>query len=193
MSFNEAMLPKHLTDIVTSFTDWAYREIEVHCRADTVKSSIFHYTTQVGLEGILGSGAIRLTHLAKVFGDDQEFLYARSLANDALRLSYDEAVAALARNETASFDAQRFFCEGTLSMLKKITPTTGPFEFYSASFCRRGDDDFLWNKYAADGAGFALGLSPVLFADPSEGTILGVMDKIFGNYIFNNTIQLSVY
>ena len=179
MSFNEAMLPKQLTDIVTSFTDWAYREIKVHCRADAVKSPIFHYTTQGGLKGILGSGAIRLTHLAKVFGDDQEFLYARSLSSDALRLSYDEAVAALARNETASLHAQRFFCEGTLSMLEEITPTNGPFEFYSSSFCRRGDDNFLWNKYAAEGAGFALTLSPVLFADPREGTTLGAMEKIF--------------
>jgi hypothetical protein len=83
------------------------------------------------------------------------------------------------REETLPFDGQKFFADGTLSMLDKITPTSGPFEFYSASFCRHGNDDFLWREYAANGAGFVLTLAPVLFADPPGSAAHGVMDKIF--------------
>ena len=181
MSFDEAMLPAHLTDIVSHFSDWAYRALEAQCLADAVGSPVFHYTTQQGLEGILSSGAIRLTHLGDLakFGDDHEFLYACNLARDALQSSYNDAVAGLLRKETILLFAQKFFTEGTLSMLEEITPTSGPFEFYSASFCRHGDDDFLWREYAAKDAGFVLTLSPVLFADPPGGTAHGVMEKIF--------------
>jgi hypothetical protein len=169
MSFDETTLPAHLTNIVSNFSDWAYRAIEAECVADAVSSPVFHYTTKQGLEGVLSSGAIRLTHLgdlAKV-GDNQEFLYTCNLARDALQSSYDDAV------------STKIFTEHTLSMLSEITPTSGPFELYSASFCRNGDDDFLWRGYAANGSGFVLTLSPVLFADPPGSTAHGVMDKIF--------------
>jgi hypothetical protein len=181
MSFDETMLPAHLTDIVSNFSDWAYRAIEAECVADAVSSPVFHYTTKQGLEGVLSSGAIRLTHLGDLakLGDNHEFLYASNLARDALESSYDDAVAGLSRKKMIQSYAQKFFTEGTLSMLDEITPTLGPFEFYSASFCRHGDDDFLWREYAANGAGFVLTLSPVLFADPPSSTAHGVMEKIF--------------
>jgi hypothetical protein len=100
---------------------------------------------------------------------DQEFLYACNLARDALQSSYDDAVAGLLHEATIPLFAQKCFAEGTLSMLEEITPTSGPFALYSASFCRQGDDEFLWREYAAKGAGFVLTLSPVLFADPPGG------------------------
>jgi hypothetical protein len=181
MPFNESTLPAHLTEIVSNFEDWTYGAIEAQCVADNVSSPVFHYTPQQGLEGILRTGAIRLTHLGDLakLGDKQEFLYACNLARDALQSSYNNAEAGLSREETLPLYSQKCFADGTLSMLDEITPTSGPFEFYSASFCRHGDDDFLWREYAANGAGFVLTLSPVLFADPPGSAAQGVMDKIF--------------
>jgi hypothetical protein len=181
MSFDETMLPAHLTDIVSHFTDWAYRAVEAECLADAVSSPVFHYTTQQGLEGILSSGAIRLTHLGDLakLGDDHEFLYACNLARDALQSSYDDAVAGLLPKETLPLFAQKCFTDGSLSMLEEINPTSGPFEFYSASFCLQGDDDFLWREYAAKGVGYVLTLSPILFSEPPGGTAHEVMEKIF--------------
>jgi hypothetical protein len=85
MSFDETMLPAYLTDIVSHFSDWAYRAVEAECLADAVSSPVFHYTTQQGLEGILSSGAIRLTHLGDLakLGDDQEFLAIVNLSSAA--------------------------------------------------------------------------------------------------------------
>lgn len=62
---------------------------------------------------------------------------------------------------------------------RQIGPPAGPFQFYSASFCRRGDDAFFWREYADKGAGFALTLAPALFADPPADALFGVMDKVF--------------
>ena len=180
MPFDESTLPALLADSVLNFSDWAHRAIEAHCVADAVSSPVFHYTPQQGLEGILSSGAIRLTHLGDLasLGDKQEFLYACNLARDALQSSYNDAEALLLHEVTLQLYAQKFFADGTLSMLDEITLTSGPFEFYSASFCRHGDDDFLWREYAANGAGFVLTLAPVLFSDPPGSAALGVMDKI---------------
>jgi hypothetical protein len=171
-------LPAHLTNVIAAFTEWAYQKIDASCRDDAVASPVFHYTTEVGLRGILSTGAIRLTFLEKL-DDEEEFLYGRGLARDALKDSYQQVKAESARCETISLYAQRCFCDGTLSMLDEVTPASGPFGFYSASFCRRGDDEFLWREYAAKGAGFALKLAPILFSDPPKGAQLGVMDKIF--------------
>ena len=63
MPFDESTLPAHLTEIVSNFEDWTYRAIEAQCVADNVSSPVFHYTPQQGLEGILRTEAIRLTHL----------------------------------------------------------------------------------------------------------------------------------
>jgi hypothetical protein len=35
MSFDETMLPAYLTDIVSHFSDWAYRALEAECLADS--------------------------------------------------------------------------------------------------------------------------------------------------------------
>jgi hypothetical protein len=179
VTFDENVLPKHLADIIASFGQWTDAEIDARCRADVVDSPVFHYTTRAGLEGILEGGFVRLTHLGEVEGDRKEFLYGRNLARDSLSALFASAIAGIARSATMALYAQQFFCDGTLSMLEEIGLTTGPFQSYSASFCRRGDDAFLWREYAEKGAGFALKLAPVLFADPPAGAPLKVMDKVF--------------
>jgi hypothetical protein len=179
LTFDETVLPDRLAGPIRQFTKWADVELDARCRPDVVASPVFHYTTSAGLEGILEGGFIRLTHLADM-RDNKEFLYGRNIARDALATLLESALAVAAADSTSLADhAQRFFCDGTMSMLDEISPTTGPFEFYSASFCRRGDDAFLWREYAANGGGFALKLSPDVFADPPLGASLAVMDKVF--------------
>jgi hypothetical protein len=176
--FDESSLPEPLIATIAQFAQWVDTKIVEQSRGDVVDSQVFHYTSGAGVEGILSSGFIRLTHLSDL-ADDEEFLYGRKLVHDALSSSLASAVAEIAVNPTIELHAQKFFCDGTLSMLPEIGPAAGPFQFYSASFCRRGDDAFFWREYANKGAGFALTLSPALFADPPAGAPLGVMDKVF--------------
>jgi hypothetical protein len=186
VTFDESVLPKHLADIIATFARWADEEIDARCRADVVDSPVYHYTTRAGLEGILEGGFIRLSHLGEM-RDGEEFLYGRNLARDAMSALFSNALDEISGNDTnLAAHAQRFFCEGTLSMLDEISPVTGPFEFYSASFCGCGDDAFFWREYADRGAGFALKLAPVLFADPAPDTPLKVMDKVFRIAMFYN-------
>ncbi len=179
VTFDEKVLPKHLADTIASFAQWADAEIDARCRVDVVDFPVFHYTSRAGLEGILDGGFVRLTHLGEATGDSEEFFYGRNLARDAISALFAGAVAGIAGSATTALYAQQCFCDGTLSILEKIGLTTGPFQFYSASFCRCGDDAFLWQEYAANGAGFALKLAPVLFADPPADAPLEVMDKVF--------------
>ena len=171
--FDPAILPPPLSNHVATFSRWVDAELVLSGRADVVNDPIVHYTTREGLEGILNSGSIRLTDLGQA-RDDSEFLYGRGLAKDALTEAF--AVAGTgARDDDEAITG--YFCEGTLSMLEEISPASGPFRFYSASFCERGDDAFLWREYAANGEGFALKLSPVVLSEPPAAAPLTVMNQ----------------
>jgi hypothetical protein len=174
VTFDERVLPKHLANIITAFSEWTSAKIDERCQVDVVDAPVFHYTTSAGLEGILGSGFIRLTDLGQM-ADDSEFQYGSNFALDALSEAY--AGAAVGISDAAT--VVRCFCDATPSILSEVGPKAGRFHFYSASFCGRGDDAFLWQEYAAKGAGFALKLAHELFADPPAGVPLTVMDRIF--------------
>jgi hypothetical protein len=171
---DSAILPPPLSNHVATFSRWVDAELVLSGRADVVNDPIVHYTTREGLEGILSSGSIRLTDLGQA-RDDSEFLYGRGLAKALLTEAF--AVAGTGARDHDEAISTRLFCEGTLSMLEKISPASGPFRFYSASFCERGDDAFLWREYAANGEGFALKLSPVVFSEPPTAAPLTVMDQ----------------
>jgi hypothetical protein len=171
--FDPAILPPPLSNHVATFSRWVDAELVLSGRADVVTDPIVHYTTREGFEGILSSGSIHLTDLGQA-RDDSEFLYGRGLAKDLLTEAF--TVAGTGVQDDAEAISTRF-CEGTLSMLEEIGPTSGPFRFYSASFCERGDDAFLWREYAANGEGFALKLSPVVFSEPPAAAPLTVMDR----------------
>ena len=176
--FDGNILPQPLVATIAAFAQWVETQIVGQSQTDVVDSPVFRYTTRSGIEVILAGGFIRLTHFSDL-ADEEEFLYGRKLAHDALSSSLASAEAKIAVNPTIELHAQRCFCDGTLSMLAEIGPLAGLFQLYSASFCRRSDDAFFWREYADKGAGYALTLAPALFADPPAGAPLGMMDKVF--------------
>jgi hypothetical protein len=182
--FDESILPRPLADLASTFAQWVLSTIVASSHVDTVDQPIFHYTKKKGLEGILMSGSIRLCDLGQMV-DRCEFLYGRDLASNALVGAF--ALPSGGGNAEAAL--VRCFCRATVSMLNEISLATGPFAFYGASFCRSEDDAFLWRDYADGGKGFALTLSPILFADPPSGTPLTAVDQVLRLAMLYDTVQ----
>jgi hypothetical protein len=59
ITFDENILPQPLVAAIAEFAQWVDTKIVEQSRADAVDSPVFHYTTRVGIEGILGGGFIR--------------------------------------------------------------------------------------------------------------------------------------
>jgi hypothetical protein len=74
--FDERILPPPLANLVATFSHWVESEIGAIGRADAVGEPVFHYTTGMGLEGILSSGSIRLTDLGEARSTDNRLRIA---------------------------------------------------------------------------------------------------------------------
>jgi hypothetical protein len=173
--FDPAILPPVLFNQVATFSRWVDAELVSSGHADAVNGPVVHYTTAAGLEGILSSGSIRLTDLGQA-RDDSEFWYGRDLAKSLLTETFISMGIGVSEDDKAT--STQLFCSGTLSMLEEISPASGPFRLYSASFCERGDDAFLWREYAAKGEGFALKISPVVLSEPPAASPLTAIEQV---------------
>ena len=105
--------------------------------------TLYHYTTQQGLIGILESKSLYATHI-RYLNDAQEFGYALSFVRDYLA----------PRKKIGTPAAQKFANEVSESL--EIVEVVAP---YITSFCRCGDRLSQWRGYCRDNSGVALGFS----------------------------------
>lgn len=136
--------------VIRGIGDWWSDKQRVQQQANAPSSPLYHYTDASGLLGIVKNQEIWFTNIFHL-NDNDELSYGLRLAINMLRKIIDGSQS----NEV------RFFCEFFSDFVKRNYGTL--FGFYVASFSMARDDLGQWRAYAANGKGFALGLSPTLF------------------------------
>lgn len=110
--------------------------------------TIYHYTDERGLDGILRTGVLWLSDIFRM--------------NDAAELSYSFATAVTAMTRKALREApeMRFFADH-LSGFALRGGIEKSAHYFMCSFSAEGDDWSQWDSYAAAGRGFALAFDTV--------------------------------
>jgi hypothetical protein len=106
-------------------------------------STLFHYTTQAGLLGILKNRFLYATHI-RYLNDSREYEYAAKLARDFFE--------ALTKSGTPDEKTLATDVLQSLDILNFLAP-------HVCSFCKDGDRLSLWRGYCRENSGIALGFS----------------------------------
>lgn len=139
-----------------------------------VPQTLYHYTTTVGMVGILGTQRLWVTH-AGFLNDSTELLHAYSVVEYALREE---------ENSTDS-EGVKTLCMRARSV---IDPFGGPQELFVACFCTKSDLLSQWRAYGPGGDGFALG-----FDTGALQTVGGIdTDIVLRRVIYNPDLQLTM-
>ncbi|MHB8388590.1 MAG: DUF2971 domain-containing protein [Acidobacteriaceae bacterium] len=104
--------------------------------------TMYHYTTDAGLRGILQSGKFWLTDIFAL-NDPSELRHGLSLAIDVLDAKVKDA------NRPCQLFAKAFKAALTEGIQKSA-------HYFSCSFSKHGDDLGQWRAYADDGRGYCL-------------------------------------
>lgn len=127
-----------------------------------IPERVWHYTTIVGLEGILDSGKIWATN-ARFTNDTTEFIHARDIAGTCLesleRLSFLGRFPSLKLREMLNY----MFDKGALSPLQN--------EVYLVSFSEAADLLTQWMQYADCGTGVSIAFDLHYIRPPQEAEI----------------------
>jgi len=137
---------------IKEFDAWANAELKKEQVAGEIVLPLYHYTDLGGLKGILEHRQIWFTHY-QYLNDPSELIFGVALAYEAVQKIIKE-------NDEAERLTQFF---NVLLTMFKDPNFHKNLAFYTASFCRKGDDLGQWRAYANNGRGFAIGLSPKLF------------------------------
>jgi hypothetical protein len=125
--------------------------LQQYTRIAADASDIFyHYTTHLGIEGILRSGGIRATY-RKTMNDAGEFDYARKVVYEAL----DEA----GRRHDLPPVVQSLAACIRKNLERLLDDTTEMSSAYCACLTLSPDHSEQWETYAKQGKGFAIGFN----------------------------------
>ena len=147
MQENNVSIPNEAQRALKKFEDQARAIIKEDFKSlekSSVPPVIYHYTTDVGLRGILESGNVWLTDMFSL-NDPSELLYGYSTA---ARILTEKAKAKGGEFETAFADQ---FEDGIKEKFQNSA------HYFCCSFSEAGDDLGQWRAYANDGKGYALG------------------------------------
>jgi hypothetical protein len=106
-------------------------------------STLYHYTTAIGLNGILESRCIYATHFRYV-NDLTEFVYA----NEILQVEILKRIHGVGPLVEATLNA----------ILSTPDYLSGAIDIFIACFCKKGDLLSQWRAYGGGGGGYAIGL-----------------------------------
>src|SRR6266481_7110439 len=110
--------------------------------------TLYHYTTQAGLLGIIKCRCLWTTNIFYL-NDSREFNYALELARTGLK---ERLSGPAARNE------QKQFYESALTTLDDVAPIIPQaLSLHVGSFSAKGDSLSQWRAYTQNGIGFSLG------------------------------------
>jgi len=138
-------------EIVESFPLTVGQVFQKYIRIPAEASNTFyHYTTRMGLEGILKSGGLRATYRMKM-NDAGEFDYARNVVYEALsKIGKRHDLPQVSRSLTT-------YTRKNLDQFLK--DTTKMSRAYCACLTLSSDHQKQWESYAEDGKGFAVGFN----------------------------------
>ena len=125
---------------------------------------LYHYTSKNGLLGILSSKAIWLVS-SREMSDVTDRFYGNLFATVALLKSEDQDIKLLREHLTA---------EDIIA----INMQTLQVEFYSASFCDKSDNDYLWENYADSDKGVCLAIDDGFFLNHMNSIIEENLEQI---------------
>lgn len=116
-----------------------------HFNDDSISESLYHFTNEKGLRGILESNKILFTRFQEL-NDEYEFSFLKTYIFELLRGMGNE------KNK----DLVDFFIRHFESYIKDT-------QLYTVSFCNDKTNNELWCRYAENNNGYALGFSENMF------------------------------
>lgn len=138
---------------------------------------IYHYTTFKGLKGILSSKKIWLTYSQELNDvTDRSYAYMSVLVN--LFKSDNEDVKIL-----LSFLNK----QDILDVIKELFDVP----FYSASFCNRNDNNYLWVNYAEDSSGFCIKIDEEYMKDGITKILRDNYNSLDSEDVYENEYNLN--
>jgi hypothetical protein len=120
-------------------------------------ATLYHYTDQKGLLGIIKKKEIWASH-HQCLNDSQEFLHAKSI----IRAEINKRCASTNAESRSSFEKMRAALDG---------PGMEEVNLYVASFSQDGDSLPQWRAYGGQVSGFALGFNGQQLVLPEEFTL----------------------
>jgi Protein of unknown function (DUF2971) len=142
--------PQILEIAIQDYQAWTDRQMESVQKKTAVSKPLYHYTDAAGLKGIIANQVFWLTDFRHL-NDPTEMHHGMSLARPLINAG------AIKRDRAGLLYSM-------LEDLFTFRNFSTVFSFFVACFTRKRDDLGQWRLYADDGRGFAIGLSPRLFA-----------------------------
>jgi hypothetical protein len=132
-------------DLLRNFRKEAFRKLDSFIAATIPEKTLYHYTDYAGLQGILSSECLWMTAY-QFLSDKSEIKHGLKELNDVI-VKY-----------ISSFNLKK-------AWLPLIFPNDplNYYEIYVCSLCDEKDSSHLWEKYAKEGTGFALGFKKDYF------------------------------
>jgi hypothetical protein len=124
--------------------------------AEPLPAIIYHYTTPLGLIGIIENRVIWASHINHL-NDEREVGHARELIDDVTYWLHEP--------RTDGLEEQAAHLRGAIQTIKEIHNFTN---FFVTSFSAEWNSLSQWDRYAGFG-GYAVGIDPTFFKD--EGRV----------------------
>ena len=158
-------LPPVLKCAIDKFNKWADLHLQVAQKESTIIETLYHYTDEGGLKGIIENQAIWFTDYRHL-NDPSELIHGMERARDVMHFVANDADPWL-----------RTFL-GLLADMFSQRNFSDTLEFFIASFSRQRDSLPQWRAYADNTRGYAIGLAPHLFA-VTDMNDLQANEKVF--------------
>jgi hypothetical protein len=143
-------LPAPLAEAVGEFEAWMQRQLLADQARSTPQKSLYHYTGEASLRGILGNRKLWC------------FSHSQQSDDTEVRYSFDIARKVIVEEAARTNPAVKSILTG-LDGLLTSNSMSKTFDFYFFSFSRHRDDAKQWEGYGDKRKGFAIGFAPALF------------------------------
>jgi hypothetical protein len=164
-------LPHTLQEAINDYSAWADRYMRSVERRHAIQKPLYHYTDANGLKGIIENQEIWFTDF-RYLNDPSELVHGMALAHGLI-------------TKVAEKSWIKHFYEMLAGMFS-IDNFSDHIKFFIASFSRDRDEIGQWRAYADNGRGFALGLSPSLFAPDEALDKDPLMNLVVGPVVYDN-------
>lgn len=145
-----------LLEEFSRFADGEISTLLQEVNNEALPHEIYHYTDDIGLDGILNSGALRFTDIFGV-NDPSE-----------LKHGFSHALKVLQNLSMNGSSLEKKFVERFFKLYQDQLQKTA--HFFICAFSKLGDDLSQWRAYANNGRGYALVFDTAILEDAFIGT-----------------------
>jgi hypothetical protein len=156
-------IPRELLEAAGEFRLWATNLMHSEQEDKQITQPLYHYTDATGLKGIIEKKEIGFTS-HRYMNDPSEISFGIDAAHEAIK-------------RVPAYGLAQIFLD-TLADALNVQAITQDLEYFLAGFSYARDDLGQWRAYGCNGRGFALGLSPKLFAVVDETPGMKITEKI---------------